>query len=180
MYCHVYGNKRVLPLPLMDGRVARMHWCIMEHTSFRVRQPWAWITTMSLISFVTQANYLTSQCLNIICKMGILIYTFKKALCLVAQSCPTLYDPMDCIASQALLAMGIFQARILEWAVYPFSRGPSWPRNPSRVSCIAGRLFTSWATREAPRKHCHDLIYRSILNVVVSALLKEEDYKPFL
>ena len=39
--------------------------------------------------------------------------------------------------------------RILEWVVYPFSRGSSQPRNWTRVSCIAGRLFTSWATREA-------------------------------
>ena len=34
--------------------------------------------------------------------------------------------------------------RILEWVAYPFSRGSSWPRNWTRVSCIAGRLFTSW------------------------------------
>ena len=39
--------------------------------------------------------------------------------------------------------------RILEWVAYPFSRGSSWPRNRTRVSCIAGRFFTSWATREA-------------------------------
>ena len=38
--------------------------------------------------------------------------------------------------------------RILEWVAYPFFRGSSWPRNRIRVSCIAGRLFTSWATRE--------------------------------
>ena len=38
---------------------------------------------------------------------------------------------------------------ILEWAAYPFSKGSSWPRNQTRVSCIAGRFFTSWATREA-------------------------------
>ena len=39
--------------------------------------------------------------------------------------------------------------RILEWAAYPFSRGSSWPRNWTGVSCIAGRFFTNWATREA-------------------------------
>ena len=39
--------------------------------------------------------------------------------------------------------------RILEWAAYPFSSGSSWPRNWIRVSCMAGRFFTSWATREA-------------------------------
>ena len=32
----------------------------------------------------------------------------------------------------------------------PFSSGSSWPRNWTGVSCIAGRFFTSWATREAP------------------------------
>ena len=39
--------------------------------------------------------------------------------------------------------------RILEWVAYPFSRGSSWPRNWTGVSCIAGKFFTSWAAREA-------------------------------
>ena len=37
--------------------------------------------------------------------------------------------------------------RILVWAAYPFSRGCSQPRNQTRVFCIAGGYFTSWATR---------------------------------
>ena len=43
--------------------------------------------------------------------------------------------------------------RILEWVAYTFSRGSSPPRNGTRVSCIAGKIFTSCATREAPI-HC--------------------------
>ena len=39
--------------------------------------------------------------------------------------------------------------RILEWVAYPFSRVSSWPRNWTRVSCIAGRFSTNWAIREA-------------------------------
>ena len=39
--------------------------------------------------------------------------------------------------------------RILQWVAYPSSRGSSRPRNRTRVSCIAGVFFTSWATREA-------------------------------
>ena len=39
--------------------------------------------------------------------------------------------------------------RILKWVAYPFSRGSSWPRNWTGVSCIAGRFFTNWALREA-------------------------------
>ena len=38
---------------------------------------------------------------------------------------------------------------ILEWVGYPFSRGSSWPKNWTGVSSIAGRFFTSWASREA-------------------------------
>ena len=38
--------------------------------------------------------------------------------------------------------------RLLEWVAYPFSSISSWPRNRTRVSCIAGGFFTSWATRE--------------------------------
>ena len=42
--------------------------------------------------------------------------------------------------------------RILVWVTYPSFRGSSQPRNPTRVSCIAGGSFTNWATREAMRE----------------------------
>ena len=38
--------------------------------------------------------------------------------------------------------------RILEWVAYLFSSRSSQPRNRTRVSCIAGRFFNNWATRE--------------------------------
>ena len=48
---------------------------------------------------------------------------------------------------------GILQAGILEWVAIPFSRESSQPRNRTWVSCIAGKFFTVWATREAPHLH---------------------------
>ena len=36
---------------------------------------------------------------------------------------------------------GILQARILEWVAFPFSRGPTQPKDRTQVSCIAGRFF---------------------------------------
>ena len=42
--------------------------------------------------------------------------------------------------------------RILEWVAYPFSRGPSQPKNWTGVSCIARRFFTNWAMREAEQR----------------------------
>ena len=38
--------------------------------------------------------------------------------------------------------------RILEWVAYPFSRGSSWPRNQTGVSCITGSLLALWRGRE--------------------------------
>ena len=62
---------------------------------------------------------------NISCK-GQCIVPFLQCLKVklnVAQSCPTLCDPMDYTVN------GILQARILEWVAFPFSRGSSQPRS---------------------------------------------------
>ena len=64
------------------------------------------------------------------------------------QSRPTLCDPMECSPTGSSVHR-ISQARILEWVAISFSRGSSWPKNWTWVSCIAGRFFTIWATREA-------------------------------
>ena len=71
----------------------------------------------------------------------------------VAQSCPTLCDPMDCSLPGSTIHGG-FQARILEWVAISFSRRSSRPRDWTWVSHmvgivgIVGRRFTVWATWE--------------------------------
>ena len=67
---------------------------------------------------------------------------------LVAQSCPTVCDSMHCSPPDSSVHR-IHQARILQWVAIPFSRGSSWPRDWTWVSCISGRFFTVWAAREA-------------------------------
>ena len=47
----------------------------------------------------------------------------------------------------------ILQARILEWVAMSFSRGTSWPRDWTRVSCIVGRRFIIWATLASIKPH---------------------------
>ena len=76
------------------------------------------------------------------------MYMQSKSESEVAQSCPTLCDPMDCVAYQAPLVHGIFQAIVLEWIAISFSRGSSQPRDQTQVSLTVDRLFTVWATRE--------------------------------
>ena len=48
--------------------------------------------------------------------------------------------PVDCILAGSSVH-GIFQARILEWVAISSFRGSSLPRDRTRVSCTAGRLY---------------------------------------
>ena len=87
----------------------------------------------------------------------------------VAQLCPTLCDPMD------FTVHGILQARILEWVAFPFSRGSSQHRDRTQVSCIAGRFFTSRATRETcytPKRHEKMLPQKKCTQMFTVVLLK--------
>ena len=52
-----------------------------------------------------------------------------------AQSCPALCDPMDCSLTGSSVH-GVFQAIILEWVAISFSRGSSWFREQTHVSCV--------------------------------------------
>ena len=64
-----------------------------------------------------------------------------------------LCNPMD------YTVHGILQARILEWVAFPFYRRSSQPRDQTQVSHIAGRFFTSWATRETQEYWSGSIIY---------------------
>ena len=46
------------------------------------------------------------------------------------QSCPTLFDPVDCSPAGSSVH-GILQTRILQWVAIAFSRGSSQPRSPA-------------------------------------------------
>ena len=67
---------------------------------------------------------------------------------LVAQLYSTLCNPVDCSPPYSSVHW-IFQPTVLEWVANPFSRRFSQFRDRTQVSCIAGRLFIVWGTREA-------------------------------
>ena len=73
---------------------------------------------------------------------------YMKVKVLAAHFYDTLCQPMDCSLPGSSV-QGIFQTRIMEWVAVPFSRVCSQPRDWTQVSCIVGRFFTIWATREA-------------------------------
>ena len=81
------------------------------------------------------------------------VYSFyqvprKQKKVLVAQSCLTLCDPMDCSLLGSSVH-GILQARMLEWVAMPFSRISSQLGDWIGIPCTTGRFFTHWATWEA-------------------------------
>ena len=83
----------------------------------------------------------------------------------VAQSCPTLCNPMDSSLPKAPPSIwkshGIFKARVLKWVAISFSRESSQPRDQTQVSHIVGRRFTIWATREVQKEYGNGLPFPS-------------------
>ena len=91
------------------------------------------------------------------CFLGIRVTTINRSLtyfhchqrkyyiwcCLVAKSCLTLCDPMDC-SPQESSVHGISQAWLLEWVAISFSRGSSWRSYRTCVICL-----TSFTTKSS-------------------------------
>ena len=88
----------------------------------------------------------------------------SAVLCLVTQSCPTLFVTLWTVAHQAPLSMGILQARILEWVAMPSSRGSSQLRDQTCISLS----FLHWQTCSV---FCHTSTWISHWYTYVPSLL---------
>ena len=66
----------------------------------------------------------------------------RKVKVLVAQSCPTLGNPMDC-SLPGCSVHGILQARILEWVAMPSSRRSSQLRDQIQISPLQADSLAS-------------------------------------
>ena len=100
-----------------------MGWCL--------RKPCVWCLARRHIEYISAVSVI--QAAKWLC-LGL-----KAAVkCVfVTQSCPALCDPMDC-SPPGSSVHGILQARRLEWVAMPFfSRGFSWLRYRTQVSCTA-------------------------------------------
>ena len=84
-----------------------------------------------------------------------------RSACMLAQSCLTLCDPMDCSPSGSSVH-GIFQAKILEWVATCSSRGSSPARNQIHVSCVSciGRHILTVEPPGKPHSKKNNLLNR--------------------
>ena len=112
----------------------------------------SWIMTAFIVNVNKRWSkqclfFLLSLCCRKLAK-GFVFVTFVSVAAAAApsiHSCPTLRDPVDCSQPGSSIH-GISQARILEWIAISFSRESAWHRDQThifRVSCIAGKFFTS-------------------------------------
>ena len=79
---------------------------------------------------------------------------------------------------------GISQSSILEWAAISCSRGSSWPRDWTQVSCTVGRFFTNWTIRESLTytsfNFSHPIIFQFLQTQLVLLLKAEPIFRfPF-
>ena len=116
------------------------HTTVSCNPEINSRRQW-WSKWLSFLVFLMLDLKSPDQCL---------LPSWNRAVCLVAQSCLTLCDHMYCRWPGSSVH-GIFQTRILVWLAVPSSRESSQIRDQTQVSCITGRVFTIWATREAQK-----------------------------
>ena len=94
--------------------------------------------------------------------------TTIECVYLVAQSHPTLCDPIDC-SPPGSSVHGDSPGKNTRVGCHALLQGSSQPRNRTQVSRMAGRFFTVWATREVhkwwkqksnlgPRKHGKQMV----------------------
>ena len=139
------------------------HWLVFELESEALDH--SAILTVSLVN-VEQIFSLKHSNLVYFIWVFLIAFPFKWSMeveeeVLVAQSCPTLCNPMDCSPSGSSV-QGILQARILEWVATFYTRRSFQPRDwtcISGVSCIGKWIFYFYFfyTTMAPGKPniCH-------------------------
>ena len=100
---------------------------------------WEFLYFFQWLSYSSKHVYVSWKCLSLIYPSE-WYKSFSLVFSLIAQSCLTLCDPMDCRLQD-------FPGKS-NGLPFSFSRGSSWPKDWTWVSHTVGRHFTIWATRE--------------------------------
>ena len=107
---------------------------------------------------------------NPICQDYVNSHLFYIFMCVCAQSCLSLCNPLDCCLPGSSVH-GILQERILKWIPIPSPRGLPDSGIEALSPALVGRLFTS----EPPRKpretvNLHQMFHRIYQYILLSLL----------
>ena len=86
-------------------------------------------------------QYLSGMPVQYVC-----VYVCSTCVCVLSRV--QLFSTLWTVVRPAPMSMGILQARMLEWVVISSSRGSSWPRDGSCISCIGRWILYRWTTWE--------------------------------
>ena len=118
---------------------------------------YAWLISLSImlskfIHVVANGKILSFLWLhNILSHTHTYVYVYVCMCAKSFQSCPTIWNPMDCSPSDSSVHR-ILQARILEWIAMPSSRESSQPRDGTWIfksPALAGTFVTIFGNWEA-------------------------------
>ena len=137
LWPHGLSPARLLCPWNFPGKNTGAHRCFLLQGIFRA----SWIKTVSPVSCIGRWTLY-------FCTPWEAHIQLCACVCLVTQLSPTLLRTYGCSLPGSSVH-GFLQASIVEQVAIPFSRGSSQPKDWTRFSCIAGRFFTVWATREA-------------------------------
>ena len=114
----------------------------LGHAACRLLVPWSGIEP-ELPAVEVQS---LSHCTTALCNRHSIFTDHEKVWS--QATCPQsfFYHPMDCSLPGSSVH-GICQAGILDWGAISFSRGSSWPRDQTWVSCIGRQFLYHWASR---------------------------------
>ena len=73
----------------------------------------------------------------------------STSVCLVAQLCLTLHDPIDCSLTGSSVH-GDSPCNNTRGGYHALLQGSSYPRDRTHISCIASIFFSVWTTRKTP------------------------------
>ena len=96
-----------------------------------------------------QLSWVYCHASNMLLSLFLFPFSSPLLVCCAVLSCFShvqLFVTLWAIARHAPLAMGIHQARIMEWVAMLSSRGPLQPRDQTHISCgspIVGKFFTT-------------------------------------
>ena len=132
----------------------RPQWCLLSHTQVLVQSQPHSNVLLKILKCVKWINVWKKHTSGFFFLLWAHTYPFSFCFyffihfalncfcCIVAKSCPTLCDPIDCKPPGSSVHR-ICQAGTLEWVAISFSRGSSWSKHQTHISCIAGGFFTA-------------------------------------
>ena len=145
----VYGvAQRRTRLKQLSSSSRELRSCMPCSTSKKKRAKMGELYQMFLFGLII--TFVTSSIEDISVPLNVNI-THRCYCCLVAKSCLTLCDPMDCSLPGSPVH-GISQARILEWAAISSSKRSLWLRDQTCIFCI---WQVDFFTTELPGKPHH-------------------------